>query len=222
MSDILDVLKEKYSEEVGLSFTFFEVLAFLAYLIAVYTVACTSDSGVWGSVLYKSIGDLLLSDEAILSKVRVLDFLCSGALTLITISVYRKISSVSYTFFASLKNMEDYVEKIKSKYPVESMGGPAMRIYIASAAKEQKNSHMKRITLANGVGLLSLVLIVSSLLGLTTPNIADFAILGSGVLLLCFMQWSVFAKYTAQVIPRLVLERLARNENVQFGDEIQN
>lgn len=162
MSDIFDVLKEKYSEEVGLTFTFFEVLAFLVYLIAVYTVTCTSDSGVWESILYKSVGDLLLSDEAILTKVRVLDFLYSGALTLLTISAYRKISRASYTFLASLKNMEDYVEKIKAKYPVESMGGPAMRIYIANAANEQKNEHMKRITLANGVGLLSLVLIISS------------------------------------------------------------
>ncbi|WP_027390726.1 hypothetical protein [Chrysiogenes arsenatis] len=222
MSDIFDVLKEKYSEEVGLSFTFFEALAFLVYLIAIHALMCTGDGGVWGSILYKSVGDLLLSDEATLTKIRVLDFLCSGALTLLTISAYRKISRASYTFLASLKNMEDYVKKINSKYPVESMGGPAMRIYIANAANEQKNEHMKRITLVNGVGLLSLVLIISSLLGLATPNIADFAILGSGILLLCFMQWIVFAKYAAQVIPRLVLERLARNEKVQFGDEIQH
>ena len=222
MADILDVLKEKYSEEVGLSFTFFEVLTFLVYLGAVYTVTRSSDSGVWGSILYKSVGDLLLSDQAILTKVRVLDFLYSGALTLLTISAYRKISRESYTLLASLKNMEHFVEKIRSKYPADSMGGPAMRIYIANAANEQKTEHMKRITLANGIGLLSLVLIISSLLGLVTPNIADFSILGSGVLLLCFMQWTVFAKYTAQVIPRLVLERLARNENVQFGDEMQH
>lgn len=222
MSDILDVLKEKYSEEVGLSFTFFEVLSFLVYLIAAYTVMCTSGSGVWELILYKSVGDLLTSEEAIITKVRVMDFLSSGALTLLTISAYRKVSGISYRFLASLKNMEDYVEEIKGKYQVESMGGAAMRIYIANTANKQKNEHMKRITLANGVGLLSLVLIFSSLLGLANPNIADFAIFGSGLLLLCFMQWAVFAKYTAQVIPRLVLERMARNENVKFGDEMQH
>lgn len=222
MSDILEVLKEKYSEEVGLSFTFFEVLAFLVYVIVVYTVTCSSDTGVWDSILYKSVGDLLLSEGAIITKVRVMDFLYSGALTLLTISAYRKVSAVSYRYLASLKNMEDYVEKIKAKYQVENMGGAAMRIYIANEASEQKNEHMKRITLTNGVGLLSLVLVISSVLGLMNPNNADFAILGSGMLLLCFMQWTVFKKYTAQVIPRLVLERLARNENVKFGDEIQH
>lgn len=222
MSDILDVLKEKYSEEVGLSFTFFEALIFLVYLIAVYTAACAGDSGVWGSVLSKSLGDLLFSDEAIIFKVRVLDFLFSGALTLLTISVYRKISGASYRYLSSLRNMDDYVDRIKAKYQEKDMGGPAMRIYIANEANEQKKEYMKRITLANGIGLLSLVLVVSSLLGLVNPNITDFVILCSGIASLCIMQWNIFAKYTAQVIPRLVLERVARNESVRFGDEMQN
>lgn len=222
MSDMLDVLKEKYSEEVGLSFTLFEVLSFLVYLISSHTIMSTSGSGVWELILYKSVDDLLIAEEAIITKVRIMDFLCSGALTFLTISVYRKVSGMSYKYLASLKNMADYVEEIKGKYQVESMGGAAIRIYIANTANKQKNEHMKRITLANGVGLLSLVLIFSSLLGLVNPNIADFAILGSGLLLLCFVQWAVFAKYTAQIIPRLVLERMARNENVKFGDELQH
>lgn len=221
MSDILDALKEKYSEEIGLSFTLFEVLSFLIYLMAVYTVMSASDSGVWGSILYKSVGDLLLSDGAVMAKVRVVDFLCAGALTLLTTAAYRKISGIVYRYLATLKNMEDYVERIKGRYHVDAMGGAAMRIYIANVANEQKHEHMKRITLANGVGLISLVLVISSVLGLANPNVADFAIFGSGILLLCLMQWAVFTKYTAQVIPRLVLERLARNENVEFGDELE-
>jgi len=222
MSDILDMLKEKYLEEVGLSFTFFEALIFLVYLIAVYTVTCSGDTGVWESILYKSVSDLLISDDAIIFKVRVLDFLYSGALTLLTISVYRKVSGASYRYLASLKNMDDYVERIKAKYQVKDMGGSAMRIYIANEANEQKKEHMKRITLANGIGLLSLVLVISSLLGLLDPNRTDFVILCSGIVLLCIMQWFIFAKYTAQVIPRLVLERVARNESVRFGDEMQH
>ena len=74
MSEMLNAIKEKYSEEVGLSFTFFEALTFIVYLVVSYVIFCEEPSGVWGSVLTKSVEDILLADGSILAKARIADF----------------------------------------------------------------------------------------------------------------------------------------------------
>lgn len=219
MSDFLDLAKEKYSEEVGISFTFFQLLIFLLYLIVSYVVSNTNSAGAWNLILFKSIDDLFFDDKSIIYSARVVDFFASGLLTAITIFGYRKISNISYEYLSTLKNMEKYVENLKAKYDVNNMGGQAMRIYIANTAKEQKQEYMKNITTMNGMGLVLLAIVFSSIIGMLKPNLTDFIILVGGLAFSLFVQWFVFARYTSQVVPRLVLERMARGEDMQFGDE---
>jgi hypothetical protein len=221
MSNILDTLKEKYFEEVGLSFTFFEMLTFLMYVIVSYIFFCEPEAGIWNSLLFKSIDDILLSEGSVISKVRIADLLCSGLMTLSTIAGYKRFSGASYECLSTVKDMDEYVKKLREKYDIEKLGGQAMRIYIANAAKEQKQEYMKKIAIANGVGLISLVMAVSALIGFRALNRTDSGVLIVSLIVLFFMQWTVFAKYTSQVAPRLVLERMARGEDVKFGEEMQ-
>lgn len=221
MSEMLNAIKEKYSDEVGLSFTFFEALTFLVYLVVSYVVFCEESGGVWGSVLAKSVDDVLLADGSILAKARVADFLISGILTYVTIFSYKRIANLSYGYLAALKNMEEYVDRIKRKYKSESFGGQAMRLYIANTAKEQKQIHLKKLASIKGFGLVALAIAFSSLIGLLTPNLTDLLVLIGALIAVLIVQWTAFATYTSQVVPRLVLERLARDEDVRFGEELQ-
>ena len=43
----------------------------------------------------------------------------------------------------------------------------------------------------------------------------DFIILIGALVVVLIVQWSAFATYTSQVVPRLVLERLALDEDVK-------
>lgn len=221
MSEMLNAIKEKYSEEVGLSFTFFEALTFIVYLVVSYVIFCEEPGGVWGSVLTKSVEDILLADGSILAKARIADFLISGVLVYATIYAYKKLENLSYGYLATLRNMEEYVDRLKRKYKSESFGGQAMRLYIANTAKEQKQIHLKKLTSIKGFGLVAIAIAFSSLIGLLTPNLTDFLVLIGAVVVVLIVQWSAFATYTTQVVPRLVLERLARNEDVRFGEELQ-
>lgn len=220
MFEMLDAIKEKYSDEVGLSFTFFETLTFFVYLVVSYVVFCEESGGVWGSVLTKSVDDVLLAGGSILSKARIADFLISGILTYVTIFAYKRIANLSYGYLATLKNMEEYVDRIKRKYKSESFSGQAMRLYIANTAKEQKQIHLKKLTSIKGFGLVALAIAFSSLIGLLTPNLTDLLVLIGALIVVFIVQWTAFATYTSQVVPRLVLERLARDEDVRFGEEL--
>lgn len=218
---MLDAIKEKYSEEVGLSFTFFEALTFLVYLVVSYVVFCEGANGVWGSVLIKSVDDVLLADSSIVINARVADFLISGILTYTTIFAYKKLSNSIYGYLATLRDMDEYVERVKQKYKNQTRGGQAMRLYIANTAKEQKQISLKKLTAIKGVGLVAMAIVVSSLIGLLKPNMTDFIILIGALVVVLIVQWSAFATYTSQVVPRLVLERLALDEDVKFGEELQ-
>ena len=138
-----------------------------------------------------------------------------------TIYAYKKLENLSYGYLATLRNMEEYVDRLKRKYKSESFGGQAMRLYIANTAKEQKQIHLKKLTSIKGFGLVAIAIAFSSLIGLLTPNLTDFLVLIGAVVVVLIVQWSAFATYTTQVVPRLVLERLARNEDVRFGEELQ-
>lgn len=117
--------------------------------------------------------------------------------------------------------MKEYVDRLKQKYKSESFGGQAMRLYIANTAKEQKEIHLKKLTSIKGFGLVALAVALSSLFGMLTPNMIDFLVLIGALVVVLIVQWSAFVTYTSQVIPRLVLERLARDEDVKFGEELQ-
>lgn len=221
MPEMLSAIKEKYSEEVGLSFTFFEALTFLVYLVVSYVVFCEGSGGVWGSVLIKNIDDVLLAESSILVKARVADFLISGILTYATIFAYKKLANSIYGYLATLRNMDEYVDCLKKKYKNESSGGQAMRLYIANTAKEQKQINLKKLTSIKGFGLVAIAISFSSLVGLLTPNLTDFVVLIGALVVVLVAQWFAFATYTSEVVPRLVLERLALNEDVKFGEELQ-
>jgi hypothetical protein len=221
MSDILDSIKQKYSEEIGWSFSFFEGISFLLYLVCTYEVLNEVGSGIWKQILMKSASSIFISEESILSNARILDYLISALLTILTVYGYRKIRSYVYEYLCSLKNLKTYVDKLKQQYTGSASDNQAMRIYIANEAKQQKDIHMKRITVINGFGLVFLSMVVSSVIGTLALEWVDFCILIISLTGVLFIQWQVFTIYTAQVVPRLVLERVARGDSVEFGDELQ-
>jgi hypothetical protein len=224
MSDLLESIKEKYSEEVGWSFSFFEGITFLIFLIATYEALNGACMGIWQTILMKSASSIFSGDESILANARILDYLVSALLTIAAVYSYRKIKNYTYKYLSSLKNIKGYVDRLKQQYSKNDLSNQAMRIYIANEAKEQKNIYMRRLTSINGFGLIFLSIIASSVVGdlfLLMLNWVDFVMLIIGTVGILFIQWQVFTLYTAQVVPRLVLERVARGENVEFGDELQ-
>ena len=221
MSDILESIKAKYSEEVGWSFNFFEGASFLIFLVASYEILNESGTGVWEIILMKSASSIFSGDGSVLANARILDYLISFLLTIVAVSGYRKIRNYAYVFLSSLKGIEGYVDRLKLQYSNNDLKNQAMRIYIANEAKEQKNSYMRRLTAINGFGLIFLSISISSVVGILSPNWVDFGMIIAGVIGLIFVQWQVFTLYAAQVVPRLVLERMARGESVEFGDELQ-
>lgn len=220
MSDLLESIKQKYSEEVGWSFNFFEGATFMIYLVAAYEILCGSGIGFWKTILTKSVSSIFSGDDSILASARVIDYFIAAGVTIISVYLYRKIRFYSYGYLSSLKNLKAYVDRLKEQYSKNNMSSQAMRIYIANEAKEQKQLHMKKITTINGFGLISLGVVVSSIAGLSMFNLVDLLMLIVGVTGTLFVQWQVFALYTSQVVPRLVLERMAREEPVEFGDEL--
>jgi len=220
MNNIIDTIKEKYSEEVGISFTLFELLTFILYTCASYVLFCEEKNSVWGTILTKSIDAILFSDNSFIKKARVSDYIISLILTFVTVFLYKKASSLLYDRLAKIKNVEEYVDRVKNKYNIKNIDNQAMRIYMANAANEEKRMHLKKVTNIKGIGLLSFSIAVSSLLSVFTPNMIDFLALIGGLVMFLFVQWLVFASYTSQVVPRLVLEKLLRNEDVHFNDEL--
>lgn len=219
MPDILETIKQKYSEEVGWSFSFFEGIVFLVYLVSSYEVLCGSSNGVWKVVLTKTAASIFAGEGSIFSTARVIDFFIAGIFTMITVFMQERFRKAAYGYLSSLKNIDNYVSGLKIKYSSIGISNQAMRIYIANEAKEHKLLHMKRMSTINGFSLILISIVVSSFFGVLDFNLVDFSMLILGLIGFVFAQWRVFSIYTSQVVPRLVLERMAREETVKFGDE---
>lgn len=221
MTDLLESLKQKYSDDVGWSFSFFEGITYFIYLITSYEFMCGPHTGIWNNLLGQSVYKLLVGDSSIFASARVLDFLIAVGFSVGTVYTYGVIKRLAYGFLSSIKNLDDYVDKLKSQFESTDYGTQAMRIYIANEVREQKRQHMKHITMLNGFGLIALAAIVSAIVGLINTNYIDFSVLVLGLITLVLIQWLVFTHYILQIVPRLVFERVARGENVDFGDELE-
>lgn len=221
MADFLEIIKEKYSEELGWSFSFFEGVVFLIFLIVTYEILNGAKSGVWKTLLLKNASSIFSGEESILANARILDYLISALLTIAVVYGYRKIRCWIYKYLSTLHNFEEYILRLKKQYSSNNVNNQALRIYIANEAKEHKDIYMKRISSINGFGLIFLAIVVSSVFGLFIFNWADFGMLIIGIVGILIVQWQVFSLYSSQVVPRLVLERVARGESVDFGDELQ-
>lgn len=219
MPNIIESIKQKYSEEIGWSFSFFEGITFIIFLIVIYEILCGSYSSIWETILSKKVSKIITFKDYTLSNARIIDYFLSASSSFITIYIYRKIKLLSFNYLSSIKNLTNYVEKLKTKYSNIDLSNKAMNIHIANEAKEQKKIQLKRITVINGFGLIFLTIIITSAIGLISYNFVDFIMLTVGIIGICFIQWQSFTLYTAQVVPRLILERMAKGEPVEFGDE---
>lgn len=218
MSDFLWSIREKYAEDFGISFTFCQWLSFLLYLLMSRLVFAKNSDGYWGTLLCKSINEIFYGDNSLLLGVRVIDLFLSAAFVLVSIKVYGKARMFIYGFLSGIRDMRGYVDKIKNKLKIES-DSKLIRLHMANIAKEQKDSRMKRIQALNGLGFLSLVVFFSSAIGLSSPGVIDLAMLLAGLAAFFLLQWMMFSEYTSQVVPRLILERISREENFTFGEE---
>ncbi|WOA32654.1 hypothetical protein [Alloalcanivorax xenomutans] len=221
MIDLIASFKEKYTEETGWSFSFFGFSAFALYLFFVSFLFESGAAGGWHHFINSGLYELTLGESSIFKNANILEYLIAFILLLLTVSFYRYVQSKIYDFLSALGDMSGYVEKLKEKYKDVEKSGQAMRIYIAKEAANDKKKYMRQVSTLSGLGLLS----ISGLMA-TAPFVLSMELTtycSAAVCLMAFLsaQWFAFAKYASQVLPRLILEKEARGEAIEFGDGLR-
>lgn len=218
MVDLIASLKEKYAEETGWSFSFFEFAAFSLYLFFVSFLFENGPGGAWHQLLSSGLHDLAIGDSSIFKKANILEYIISLISLLATITLYRYFQSKIYDFLATIRDMNAYVDRLKKKHGDVGKSGQAMRIYIAKEAASDNKKHMRQVSTLSGLGLLSISGFIATMPFLLSPDLVNY--FSAIICLLTFLaaQWFAFAKYTSQVLPRIILEKEARDEAVEFGE----
>jgi hypothetical protein len=221
MVDLIASFKEKYAEETGWSFSFFEFSAFALYLFFVSFLSESGAGGAWHQLLNSGLHDLALGDSSIFKKANIIEYFIAFISLLLTISIYRYIQSKIYDFLSTLSDMNGYVVRLKKKYKDVEQSGQAMRIYIAKEAANDKKKYMRQVSTLSGLGLLSISGFIA-----TTPFILSMDLTNYYSAVICLLaflaaQWFAFSKYTSQVLPRLILEKEARGEAIEFGEGLR-
>ncbi|SFB85977.1 hypothetical protein SAMN05660443_0581 [Marinospirillum celere] len=221
MIDLVESLKEKYAEETGWSFSFFEVVAFSLYLFFVSFLFENGAGGAWHQFLTSGLHDLAVGDSSIFKKASTLEYIISLMSLLITITVYRYLQSKIYDFLSTLRDMSGYVARLNKKYGDVEKSGQAMKIYIAKEAANDKKKYMRQVSMLSGLGLLSIAGLIATTPFLFVLDLVNYFSAITCVLIFLAAQWFAFVKYTSQVLPRLILEKKARGEAVKFGEGLR-
>ena len=222
MTDIFSILREKYTEDVGWSFSLFEIVSFTIYLFFVFNALKGNDAPIWKKMLTSKVYNMLAGSGSIYLDARVVDYLIALILTIITIYFFKYLQGKFYFYLSSIKNMNSYVKKLHAKYAQIEFDNHAIKIYIAKEANQDKNKYMKQISVVNGFGLISLTGFIASFSSFYNFYVFDFVFILFCLFSFLICQWLAFTRYVAQVMPRLVLERFAKNEHVSFGDEFDD
>ncbi|RLK51083.1 hypothetical protein DFR31_0999 [Alkalispirillum mobile] len=218
MVDLIASLKEKYAEETGWSFSFFGFATFSLYLFFVNFLFENGTGRAWHQLLSSGLHDLAVGDSSIFKNANILEYIISLISLLATITLYRYFQSKIYDFLATIRDMNAYVDRLKKKHSDVVKSGQAMRIYIAKEAASDNKKHMRQVSTLSGLGLLSISGFIATMPFLLSPDLVNY--FSAIICLLIFLaaQWFAFAKYTSQVLPRIILEKEARDEAVEFGE----
>lgn len=219
MSSLTDAIKEKYSEDIGWSFTLFEIAVFFIYLTAIHSALTNPGASIWQALWSKSAYSIFVGPSSTLQTARAIDYLFAAALVAATKSIYRFVGKKVYDYLFRMRDMESYVRRLGDIYKKECPPSPALRLYIANEITEQKRIYMKRITSIHGFGLTLLGLCGTLLIGALTLHPIDLVVLIPAFSVVLAFEWRAFISYTAEVVPRMVLEKTLRGEDPGFGDD---
>jgi len=223
--EFTEILKEKFAEDVGWSFSIFEILTFFLVSISLYRLGLGLKDGMWGFVTM-SISEVAFGDSSMVSKVRVIDYVLAGFVTIGTVQLYKCMKQKFFIFISRASKLKVYVNKISTQYANLQAQSVGARLAMANEARALKLEEMKRISLIDGIGLVALTSVFMSAVGLLfgwhsgLVNLIDLAVLSCATIGLGGIFWQTFRLYTARVVPHLVLERVMKNESVNYGDEL--
>lgn len=99
MSEIIDLIKKKYEEEIGLSFTVFESIVFFIYVIFVDDLFVNGRSGILFRIFSKNFSEIFFDSQSILLKSSITNYSIALLVTFLSILLYKKISKVLFSFF---------------------------------------------------------------------------------------------------------------------------
>lgn len=217
--DILETLKSKYDEEIGRSFSFFEVVSFFIILVATYLMLTSGSKGVWSQLWDMSLIEITFGDDSIISRARVVDYLLSGLVTMAVAIIHKKVSKKLYEFFSSDETLNAYVKRIENNYKEEVSDNQSVRLYLANDARSRREALMKRMNSIKSSAMLSLSIFVSALMGLMGGAV-DITVSLIALLSIPILHWAVVSYYTSEVVPVLIYERVNRGESFVYGENL--
>jgi hypothetical protein len=207
MQEILDIAKQKYSDELGWRFTLFELITFAIYLSTFEILISKSPSSLLLlELLSLKLIDFIIWEDSLIANSKVGSLLLSLIATIITVRAYHHVSFFFFQAFSRVSGLRTYVERLLNKEENRPEPHGAKLIYAVNNARKKREHFMKGIASLNGLGLISITLLLvgasSFAHGISAGALSVFVPL----LILIGIQWLVFSRYIKKIIPLLVIE----------------
>lgn len=218
MADIIDGIKQKYIDDIGISFGVFEIITFFIYLVFSYNIFINEQYTTWANISYFSIDKIFIGDKSIIIESRIFEYMISAALTQFTV-IFCKISrSKFYNLLYKILDTNSYLNSLRGRYKSIKSDNDAINILTANETKETIISRRKNVSVINGFILISSAMFITSSVGLTRNNDTDIIVFSFSILLYLLLHWLSFKVFAKDIIPLIVLEKVVRGEGIELAD----
>jgi len=219
MDKFLDYLKDKYSDEIGVAFSFFEILVFIIFLVVLTHLYSMHGDHVWGDLIFIKISTIFSGTGSIVDSIRIIDFIVALLTSFLTRMLYNKVKKKVFSFLEKLGNFDEYVQNLTSKYTDTPIENEAIRFYLASEQKQDKEKLFKQLSFFHGIGLLSFCLFITSVMGCFSFNAVDAITFFASLCIMLLVQWASFKFYVSKIVPKMVAESYLKGETIEISGE---
>ncbi|MBD3886550.1 hypothetical protein IFO70_33290 [Phormidium tenue FACHB-886] len=220
MDELIKALREKYVKDLTSSLSLYRVIVFLLFLIALVIIPERKNESLWFEIAAVPLNAIISTSSPFVSRIVLLHIILGGVFTYLTGLLYKKIQIASFNFFASRRNFEGYIKKLRNRIESETTGNKTLDLYLIKDFKDELKLKKAFLYQIHIWGELVLVSSIISVMGCTKFNLADFLIGLLGVALILAIQRSAFSYYLSKIVPNLVVEGTFSNRTIEFDSAL--
>lgn len=189
-------------------------------LVASYLLFENEDVGVWTQLWDMSIGELVLGDNSLIERSRLIDYIFASLMIVIITSINQKLAGCVFDLFPK-KTMNEYMQSLKNRHNILVDENKAIRLYFSSQAKMQKDSLLKKLMFMRSLGIIFLTMSITAIIGIN-GGIVEILVLVASIIAFLAIQTKAILFYIRDIAPWIVAERVYSGLEVNFGDEIDS